>query len=407
MSDRRDERTHRVTPLELFFDLVFVFAITQVTTFLARTPTGGGLVRGVLLLAALWWAWSAYAWLTNALDPEEGAVRLAVLTAVAAMLIVSLAAPRAFGRDGVIFGLAYLVVRVLHVVLFGIASRGDRDMRHAVLRISATAPAPALLVVAGALHGAAQLVLWGVALTILYGSPLIGHMRGMRVSPEHFVERFGLIIIIALGESIVAIGVGASGLKLDAGVITAALLGVTVAACLWWSYFDWAIYATQARLAEAEGSRRSELARDVYSYLHLPMVAGIVLFAFGLKTTLPLADKEIALGTIPAIGLCGGLALYFLAHVAVRLRLEGGLGRGRPIATVVLLGMIPVATNVPALGALAVVTAICVVLIAYEVLRHRTSRAWIRDHRGADFTLDEVRQVAEPERRPRRARRRR
>src|SRR5438094_593595 len=281
MSDRRNERTHRVTPLELFFDLVFVFAITQVTTFLARTPTGGGLVRGVLLLAALWWAWSAYAWLTNALDPEEGAVRLAVLTAVAAMLIVSLAAPRAFGRDGVIFGLAYLVVRVLHVVLFGIASRGDRDMRHAVLRISATAPAPALLVVAGALHGAAQLVLWGVALTILYGSPLIGHMRGMRVSPEHFVERFGLIIIIALGESIVAIGVGASGLELDAGVITAALLGVTVAACLWWSYFDWAIYATQAKLAEEEGSRRSELARDVYSYLHLPMVAGIVLFAFG------------------------------------------------------------------------------------------------------------------------------
>src|SRR5437870_4261682 len=139
-----------------------------------------------------------------------------------------------------------LVLRVLHLVLFGIASRGDREMRHAVLRISATAPAPALLVVAGATHGTAQLVLWGVALAILYGSPLIGHMRGMRVSPDHFVERFGLIIIIALGESIVAIGVGASGLKLDTGVIAAALLGVTVAACLWWSYFDWAIYATQA-----------------------------------------------------------------------------------------------------------------------------------------------------------------
>ena len=402
MSDRQDERTHRVTPLELFFDLVFVFAITQVTTFLARTPTGGGLVRGMLVLAALWWAWSAYAWLTNALDPEEGAVRLAVLAAVAAMLIVSLAAPRAFGRDGVIFGVAYLVVRVLHVVLFGIASRGDRDMRRAVLRISATAPAPALLVVAGALHGTAQLVLWGVALAILYGSPLIGHMRGMRVSPEHFVERFGLIIIIALGESIVAIGVGASGLKLDASVIAAALLGVTVAACLWWSYFDWAIYATQARLAEAQGSRRSELARDVYSYLHLPMVAGIVLFAFGLKTTL--AGETRSLATVPAIGLCGGLALYVLAHVAVRLRLGGGLGRGRPIATLVLLAMIPVATLVPALAALAIVAAICVVLIAYEVLRHRTSRAWIRDHRGADFTLDEVRQVAEPERRPRRRR---
>src|SRR5207302_6453159 len=202
------------------------------------------------------WAWSAYAWLTNALDPEEGAVRLAVLAAIAAMLIMSLAAPQAFGQDGVIFGVTYLVVRVLHVVLFGIASRGDRDMRRAVLRISATAPAPALLVVAGALHGTAQLVLWGVALAILYGSPLIGHMRGMRVSPEHFVERFGLIIIIALGESIVAIGVGAAG-PLDAGVIVAALLGITVVACLWWAYFDWVVYVAQARLDEATGPARA------------------------------------------------------------------------------------------------------------------------------------------------------
>src|SRR5262249_12255209 len=203
--------------------------------------------------------------------------------------------------------------------LFGIASRGDPDTRRAVVRILATAPAGVLLVIAGALHGAAQLILWGIALVILYGSPLIGHMRGMRVSPEHFVERFGLIIIIALGESIVAIGVGAGSVRLDAPVIAAALLGVTVAACLWWSYFDWAIYASQARLAEQPGPRRAELARDVYSYLHMPMVAGIVLFAFGLKTTLTLADRNSALATIPAIGLCGGLALYFLAHVAVRL----------------------------------------------------------------------------------------
>src|SRR5206468_11785471 len=144
-------------------------------------------------------------------------------------------------------------------------------------------------------------------------------------SPEHFVERFGLIIIIALGESIVSIGVGAAGLPLDAGVVTAALLGVTVAACLWWSYFDWPIYVGQAWLAEATGARRAVLARDAYSYLHLPMVAGIVLFAFGLKTAL--TDLGGSLEIVPALGLCGGIALYLLAHVALRLRIGGGLGR--------------------------------------------------------------------------------
>ena len=243
MDDPRAEREQRVTPLELFFDLVVVFAITQVTSLLSRNPTWGGLLRGLLLLGALWWAWSAYAWLTNMFDPEEGVVRIAVLAAVAAMLIVSLAAPRAFGREGVTFGIAYLVVRALHLVLFAKAGRGDRDLIRAVLRtLPASIIAPVLLVIAGFLDGSAQLALWGAALAILYLAPLLGGMRGFRVSPDHFVERFGLIIIIALGESIVAIGVGAAGLPLDAGVIAAALLGITVAACLWWSYFDWVVY---------------------------------------------------------------------------------------------------------------------------------------------------------------------
>ena len=133
MSDRQAERGQRVTPLELFFDLVVVFAITQVTSLLSRSPTWGGLLRGLLLLGMLWWVWSAYAWLTNNLDPEEGAVRLAMLAAVAAMLVVSLAAPGAFGPDGVIFGVSYFVVRALHLVVFAIAGRGDRDLFRAVV----------------------------------------------------------------------------------------------------------------------------------------------------------------------------------------------------------------------------------------------------------------------------------
>ncbi|MFL5797758.1 MAG: low temperature requirement protein A [Actinomycetota bacterium] len=402
MADRPAERDQRVTPLELFFDLVVVFAITQVTTFLSHHPTWGGLLRGMLLLGTLWWAWSAYSWLTNTLDPEEGAVRIAVLAAVAAMLVVSLAAPGAFSSDAVTFGVAYFVVRALHLVLYSIAGRGDRDLFRAVLRIVPAATlAPALLVVAGFLHGSAQLALWGAALAIDYLGVLLGHMRGWRVSPAHFVERFGLIIIIALGESIVAIGVGAAGLPLDAGVITAALLGITVAACLWWSYFDWVVFVAQARLAEATGASRAALARDVYSYLHLPMVAGIVLFAFGLKTALP--DVAGSLPTIPALGLVGGVALYLLAHVALRLRIGGGLGRGRPIASVVLLALFPVAREVPALAALGIVAAVCASLIAYEALRYPKARAWIRSRRGA-FTMEEAGRVGENRRRTRRPR---
>jgi low temperature requirement protein LtrA len=306
-----------------------------------------------------------------------------------AMLIVGLATPNAFGSDGVIFGVAYLIVRVLHLVLYAIGSRGDPELRGAVLRIGPTAiVAPILLVMAGFLDGTAQMALWTAALALDYLGGLIGGARGWRVSIDHFVERHGLIVIIALGESIVAIGLGAAGLPLDAGLIVAALLGVVVAACVWWSYFDWVLYIAQARLAETTGTERAALARDLYSYLHLPMVAGIVLFALGVKTTL--AHLGDPLSAIPALGLCGGLALYLLAHVASRLRIGGGLGRGRPVATLVLAGLVPVATVVPALLSLALVAAVMAALIAYEALRYRYSRAWIRSRRGG-FTLEEAR----------------
>jgi low temperature requirement protein LtrA len=392
MSDRQIEPGQRVTFLELFFDVVFVFGVTQVTGFLADDPTWGGLLRGLMLLGALWWAWASYAWLTNTLNPEEGAVRLAVFGAMAAMLIVSLATPNAFGTDGVTFGVAYFIVRALHLVLYAIAGRGDRDLLRAVVRIVPTATiGPTLLLVAGFLEGVPQLATWGAALAVDYLGILVGRMRGWRVSPEHFVERHGLVMIIALGESIVAIGVGAVGLPLHAGLIAAALLGISVVASLWWSYFDWVAFVSQARLAEATGAERASLARDLYSYLHLPMVAGIVLFALGLKTTL--ADVDGSLRAIPALGLCGGVALYLLAHVALRLRIGGGLGHGRPVATILLLGVLPLAREVPALAALGLVAAVCAALIAYEALRYPYARAWIRSRRGA-FTMEEAARVA-------------
>jgi low temperature requirement protein LtrA len=392
MHVRSVEGEERVTTLELFFDLVFVFALTQVTGFLAANESGEGLLRGALLFAALWWAWEAYAWLTNTLDPEEGAVRLAMFASTGAMLIVALATPSAFGAEALVFGIAYFIVRALHLVLYAIASREDPELRAAVVRFAPGAVlGPSLLVVASFFDGPPELALWGAALAVDYGSALVGRGRGWHLSPAHFVERHGLIIIIALGESIVSIGVGAAGLPLDAPRIVAALLGMVVAASLWWAYFDWVIYVGQARITDATGARRADLARDLFSYLHMPMVFGIVLFALGMKETL--AHLEEPLGTIPAIGLCGGLALYMAAHVAVRLRTGGGWGHGRPTATVVLVALIPVATAVPALASLALAASVCVALIAYEAIRYRGARAWIRSHRG-EFTMDEVSRIA-------------
>jgi low temperature requirement protein LtrA len=394
MVERVDDDTEgqQVTTLELFFDLVFVFAITQVTGFLADDPTWSGLLRGLMLLAALWWAWAAYAWLTNTLNPEEGGVRITVFVVMAAMLVVSLAVPNAFGADGVTFGVAYFVVRVLHLLLYAIAGKGDRDLLRAVIRIVPSAVlGPVLILIGAFFDGQAELALWGGALAVDYLGVIVGHMRGWRVSPEHFVERHGLVVIIALGESIVAIGVGAAGEPLDAGVIAAALLGIAVTASLWWSYFDWVTFVSQARLAETSGEQRARLARDLYSYLHLPMVSGIILFALGLKTTL--AHVDAPLPTIPALGLSGGVALYFLAHVATRLRIGGGLGHGRPVATLLLLGMLSFAGEVPALVALGLVAVVCAALIAYEALRYPYARAWIRSRRGA-FTMEEAAQIA-------------
>jgi low temperature requirement protein LtrA len=381
------QQEERVKPLELFFDLVFVFGLTQVTTMLSADPTWGGLLRGVLVLGAIWWAWAAYAWLTNTLNPEEGIVRIAMFGVMAAMLIVALAVPEAFDEHGVIFGIAYLVVRAMHLALYALAARGDHDLLGAVLRMTPSSTiSGALILTAGFLDGDDRIALWAIALSIDYFGVVIGRGAGWRLSPGHFAERHGLIVIIAIGESIVALGVGAAGTPLSAGVITAALLGITVAAALWWTYFDWVSIVTEQQLRQATGAQQATLARDAYSYLHFLMVAGIVLFAVGMKKTL--ADFDGHLGTIPATALCGGLALYLLAHVLLRLRISflispglsllRRIGRGRPVAMVTLLAFWPLAGDIPALAALAFVAAVFVGLIAYEALRYRESRSRIR-----------------------------
>jgi low temperature requirement protein LtrA len=388
MDAQPTEREQRVTPLELFFDLVVVFAITQVTQFMSHDLTWRGIGHGLLVLAAIWWAWTGYAWLTNALEPEEGQVRAGMFGAMAAMLVVALAVPGAFGADEVLFGVAYLLVLLLNLVLDAIAAKRDPDLRRALMGFAPMATIGAVVIlVAGFADGGAQTALWVVGLAVLYGGALIGRGRGWSVSPAHFAERYGLIVIIALGESIIALGVGAAGFSLTAGIISAAVLGVVVVASLWWAYFDVIAVMSQRQLAQTSGAERARLARDYYSYLHLPMIAGIVLFALGLKTTIEHVDES--LDAVPAVALCGGLALYFLTHVGLRLRLvrfvrrttterPGWIGPGRLATGVAMLALIPAALELPALVSLALVTAVCCALISWDVIHYREDRAEVR-----------------------------
>jgi len=379
MSEHAEESgggEHAVTPLELFFDLVFVFAITQVTALLTRDATWHGVVRGALALAAVWWAWTGYSWLTSTLDVDEGGVRLAMLAATAAMLGAALALPKAFGGDAVLFGVCFFVVRLFHVVLYAHAGREDPDLLAALLRLAPTElSGAALLVAAGFLAGNVRLAAWVVALAIDYLGPALVRLHGWRIAPAHFAERHGLVVLIALGESIVAIGVGA-GFALSTGVVVGALLGLVVVSALWWLYFDVAALFARRALVRTTGVAQARLARDAYSYLHLPMVGGIVFFAFALETTLQHPGRT--LDTLPAVAMCTGAALYLLAQVAFLLRTTGRIFRRRTIGAAALVALVPAALALPALAALGVVGAVCSFVVAYEAIRHREHRVQVR-----------------------------
>ena len=365
----------RVAPLELFFDLVFVFALTQVTALMSENPSWDALGRGMLVLSALWWAWAAYAWLTNYVAAEEDRERLLMLAVMGAFLITALAVPQAFGDDALVFALAYAAARWLHIFIFAEANE-DIDASEAIRRLSRTAvPAPALLILAAFLDGTAQTLVWVIALSTDFAGPFVFGVRGFRVSPGHFAERFSLIVIIALGESIVAIGTGLHG-ELDAGTIAAALLGLVLAFGLWWAYFDVVAIVAERRFRSSQGYERLRIARDSYSYLHLPMIAGIVLVALGVKKTL--GDVDEPLKTIPSVALFGGVAVYYAGHLGFRLRNVHTLNRPRLVALVVCLALIPLGTEVDAIIALALGAVVTSAVIAYEAIRYAEARARVR-----------------------------
>jgi low temperature requirement protein LtrA len=368
----------RVTPLELFFDLVFVFAMTRVTALMAHDLSWESIGHGLLVLAALWWGWAAYAWLTNFVAGDDGPARLVVIVAMASMVLVALAVPEAFDAHALLFALAYLVMRMAHLALFWVSSRDQPEVNAAVATLFPTAvTGPLLLIVAAFVDdGGIQAALWIVALALDYGGPWVRGVAGYRMHPAHFAERFSLIVIIALGESIVAIGVGAGDEPLDAAIALAAVLSLVTSAALWWAYFDVVAPVAQRRLAELEGAARNTLGRDSFAYLHLPLIAGIELFALGVEEVVGHVDEELPIEA--AAALFGGVALYLLAHVAFRLRTFGSVNRQRLAAAVLCVACLAFATSVSALVALAVVTAIASALIAYEAIRFRESRLRVR-----------------------------
>ena len=375
----------QVTPLELFFDLVFVLALTQCTQLMSDQPTWEGVGKGLLILALLWWSWVGYAWLTSVVDPWEDAVRLVIFAAMAGLLLAALCVPDAFGDLGLTFAVAYGVVRVAHIGLFALASRDDPDLRKSVdgLAVS-TGIAVALLVGGAFLDGWGRAAVWGLALALDMGGPYFFGSAGWKLVAAHFAERHGLILIIALGESIVAIGVGV-GADLSFGQGVAAVIGIGLAAAMWWLYFDVVFLVAGRRLARAPAGReRNEMARDSYSYLHFPMVAGIILVALGVKKTL--GEVEDPLNLVPAFALAGGLALYLLGHVSFRYRHIRTINVRRAVLAAAFVALVPVAVEVPAIATLSFVTVAMWGLIALETRGYGENRLRVRREEFAHDT---------------------
>jgi low temperature requirement protein LtrA len=386
-----DER-HRVTTLELFFDLVFVFAFTQVTALMAADPSPTGALRGLVLLALLWWAWCSYAWLGNQAHADEGIVRLTVIAAIAAMFVVALTIPESFADlpGGLyapfVLAACYATVRFLHLACYWVAAAGDPGLRRQLLLTAVPViAATGLLVAGGALGPPWQTALWALALLVDYAGIWLAGTSGWRLpSPGHFAERHGLIVIVAIGESLVAIGVGVAAQPVSLPVIAASVLGVGVAVCLWWLYFDVVAHVAERTLAATQGQERSRLARDSYTYLHFFIVVSIIFIALGLKKALEyVSDTENhsladPLTGVPLVALYGGVAVYLLGHVAFRRRNIGTWNPHRSLVAVLLLALIPLAWQLPALGALALVGAVLAGLVGYEMLRFAEARDHVR-----------------------------
>jgi low temperature requirement protein LtrA len=389
---RQEEEHAVVTPLELFFDLVFVFALTQVTAFMADELSWHGILRGVLVLMLLWWAWTGYAWLANVASAEERPIKLAILAGMAAMFVLALCIPEAFddlpgGLSGpVVLAVCYLLFRTMHLVMFMIISREDAGLRKQVLRFAlSVAASSVVLLIASEFEGWLQTGLWMLALLADYVGTALGGFRGWRLpSPGHFSERHGLIIIVALGESIVAIGVGVAQEPITLVIVAASVLGLLLSSALWWAYFDISALLGEHALVNEPPETRARLARNAYSYVHMPLLLGVVLVAFGLKEVLLYvsdSSHHSLADSLPAVALAamvGGVVLYLLGHVIFKWLTVHDISVVRLVAAGVLLAAIPLIVALPALIQLAVVAFIVTCAMVVESVLFAEARRKVR-----------------------------
>ncbi len=372
------EGERRTSYLELFFDLVFVFAITQVTALILHDLSAGGIARGALVLGLVWWAWGGFAWMTNAVDVESAGVRIVFLGCALASFFVALAVPRAFDADELWFALPYLVLRVLHVGLYSWGLRSDRAHQHAIVRLAPFFLVGPLIVLAGGFVEDPNLraAIWVLGLAIDTGGALTA--SGFRVSASHFAERYALFVIIALGESIVAIGVGAGSLDHDftfAATVTIAFAGV---AALWWAYFDIIALAAERSLRLADDLTRPALARDVFSYFHYPAILGIILYAVAAEKTVAHPEDPLSTPARAALGL--GFAFFLLSATLGRYRVLRRIAWERVAGGIVVLVVAFAASGVEAMWLLGIEVAILVAVVAAEAARLSEFRASLHGH---------------------------
>jgi low temperature requirement protein LtrA len=351
----------RVSTLELFFDLVFVFTITQLAETLSEHLTIATFGNVVLILTVVWWMYSGYAWLTNAVAPNSTVRRTLLLTGMAGFLVMALAIPEAFGAYGWLFGASYLVVNLVHSALFRQAGAAARVAMRVITPLNVLA---ALLVLAGGFLPEPWRHLCWVAAPIIQIMAGYLHRAEMHsIAAGHFAERHGLVVIIAIGESIIAIGVGFRGLHLGAGAIGVAVLGLCVAYYLWWFYFAGDDTRAEHVLAQTDDPlRRARLALQAWGFAHIPMLLGIVVLSVGIKTTVGHAFEPLHWDAALALG--GGVALYLLGH-AVFLRQLGLRGvPHRVAAAAIVLATVPLGH----LLAIAQLAAIPIILAATAII---------------------------------------
>jgi low temperature requirement protein LtrA len=362
----------RTTAIELFWDLVFVFAVTQVTTLLAHHTSWARLGQAMLVLALVWWAWSAFVWAANAEEEESRTLRACLLAGTVLVFIVGLAVPTAFGRNSVLFAVAYVAVRLLHLAVYADASRRGHAGRAAILGFAVTVAIGMLLLLIGAvLHGWARVVLWTAALAIDYAGPAWltrERLRGLQqVAVAHFAERYGLFVIICLGESIVALGAGVDngGRHLTPGLVIGSVLALLIVVGMWWTYFDRIADSAQERLRVHDDPVLA--AADAYSYIHLIIIAGIIILAGGVK----LVAHHSVSAPMPDAGrlaMCGGAALYLVGLAAFRLRMLGERSYGRLFTALALMVLYLVSAAFPAWLVGALIAGLLAVLCGAEIM---------------------------------------